>query len=74
MQRFKSPRSAHRFLPIHAIVPSIFKVQRHPISSPRSTSFETKRFGRGELLAHMAAVGFAPSGTVLAEDVRELQN
>ena len=24
--------------------------------------------------AHMAAVGFAPSGTVLAEDVRELQN
>ena len=24
--------------------------------------------------AHMAAVGFAPGGTVLAEDVRDLQN
>src|SRR5882757_3703550 len=50
MQRFESLRSAQRFLSIHAIVHSIFNIQRHPISSPRSASFETKRSGGGELL------------------------
>jgi hypothetical protein len=50
MQSFKSPRSAQRFLSIHAIIHDIFNVQRHAISSSRPTSFETKCSGRGELL------------------------
>ena len=32
MQRFKSPKSAQRFLAIHAAVYNLFNVQRHLIS------------------------------------------
>jgi putative transposase len=45
MQRFKSPRSAQRFLSTHAAVYNTFNVQRHLISR------KTLRKFRGEAMA-----------------------
>jgi putative transposase len=39
MQRFKSARSAQKFLSAHAAVYNIFNVQRHLISAKRTACF-----------------------------------
>ena len=41
MQRFKSPKSAQRFLAIHAAVYNLFNVQRHLISRRTLRRFRT---------------------------------
>ena len=43
MKRFKSGRSAHRFLSTHAAIYNCFNVQRHFISVERFASFGPKR-------------------------------
>jgi hypothetical protein len=45
MPRFKSARSAQRFLSIHAVIRNNFKVQRHLVSPEAAAS--TGRAGRG---------------------------
>ena len=42
MKRFKSPRSAQRFLSIHAAVYNVFNVQRHLISRRTLRSFRAQ--------------------------------
>jgi hypothetical protein len=46
MQRFKSTRSAQRFLSIHAAVHNTFNIQRHLVSR------STLRIFRAEAIAH----------------------
>ena len=41
IQRFKSPKSAQRFLAIHAAVYNLFNVQRHLISRRTLRRFRT---------------------------------
>ena len=41
MQRFKSPRSAQRFLAVHATVYNAFNVQRHLVSRHTLRAFRT---------------------------------
>jgi len=47
MQRFKSPRSAQRFLSVHAAVQNAFNVQRHLVSRNTPALSEAKRFRVG---------------------------
>src|SRR3954454_9956072 len=49
MQRFKSPRSAQRFLSAHSAVYNTFNVQRHLVSRP------TLRLFRAEAAQHWAS-------------------
>jgi hypothetical protein len=49
MQRFKSARSAHRFLSIHAAVHNNFNVQRHLVSRAPYEIYEPKRPRSGRL-------------------------
>src|SRR5882724_9917465 len=47
MQRFKSARSAQRFLSMHATVHNTFNLQRHLSRARRSGSFEPRRRTNG---------------------------
>jgi hypothetical protein len=47
MQRFKSARSAQRFLSIHAAVYNTFNLQRHLASRSTLRTFELKRWRNG---------------------------
>jgi len=69
MQRFKSPRSAQRFLSIHAPVHNTFNLQRHLISRSTLRIFRAEaanQWGepmevgrRGRVIAHPAPTRFA---------------
>ena len=49
MQRFKSARSAQRFLSMHAAVHNTFNLQRHLSRARRSGSSEPRRRINGEM-------------------------
>jgi putative transposase len=43
MQRFKSAKSAQRFISVHAAVYNTFNVQRHLVSRPTHRQFRKRR-------------------------------
>lgn len=54
MQRFKSPRSAQRFLNLHASVYNLFNIQRHLISRPTMRQFRFHAFEPWKTIAAAA--------------------
>jgi putative transposase len=62
MQRFKSTRSAQRFLSIHAAVHNTFNLQRHLVSRSTLRIFRAEaaraECSRGRMIAHPASGSF----------------
>ena len=54
MQRFKSPRSAQRFLSTHAAIYNTFNIQRHLISRPTMRRFRDDALDTWQLAARAA--------------------
>jgi hypothetical protein len=58
MQRFKSPRSAQRFLNIHSAVHNTFNHQRHLVSRSTLRISEPKQSPGGKMRLPSAEIGF----------------